>query len=393
MVTRTLTLAFLAAFILGLGSCGDDDTPTGGQPGPVDQFPTQIGMLWKYQVYDSLSHVTDTVWVSVTEGLPSVPEITVFVWRLYWTTRDSLVVRDVVLNGDTVEFWTDTTQTEPDLLERLLFPLELGREWVAPVGYGADTSRVEEIGTVTVPAGTFNNAALVTRVWNPDFEGGGNWSTTWLADNVGIVYRHLLSAFNPGGGVVITLNQTWKLIGYDLSTFSLKQFPNSIGTEWVYEWVDTLLDLVDTVSVTVIDKIEMPNFDSVMIWAYEGREYNDTVFVATSGRIVTMFLDTLAVMPFISWQYVFPMAVGRHWGIETFAAIPIVDDKAPVRTPAGYFRSSFHYWMDGGFLNDYWAGEDWLVPGIGVAKRNYTRWGLGPQAQQQWTLLSYRPAQ
>jgi len=388
-----LTLVILAACVLGFGSCGDDDTPTGGPPGPVDQFPSQIGMLWKYQVYDSLSQVTDTIWVSVTEGLPSVPEITASVWWLYWTTRDSLVVRDVVLRSDTVEFWTDTTQTEPELLERLVFPLELDREWVAPVGYGADTSRVEEVGTVTVPAGTFGNAALVTRVWNPDFEGGGNWSTTWIADNVGIVYRHYLSAFNPGGGVVITLNQTWKLIEYDLTTFSLQQFPNSIGTEWQYELIDTLFDLVDTVSVTVIDKIEMAHYDSVMVWAYEGREYDDTMFVATSGRSVTMFFDTLAVMPFISWQYDFPMAVGRHWGIETFAAIPIVDDKVPIRTIGYQVRSSFHYRDGGGFLNDYWTVEDWLVPGLGVARRNFTLWGFWPSASQQWTLLNYQPAQ
>ena len=391
MVTRTLTLAILVTFILGLGSCGDDDTPTGSQPGPVDQFPSQIGMLWKYQVYDSLSQVTDTVWVSVTEGLPSDSEWTVYVWSLYWTTRDSLVVRDVVLNGGTVDFWTHTTQTEPDLLERLVFPLELGREWVAPVGYGADTSRVEEIGTVQVPAGTFTNAAMVTRVWNPDFEGGGNWSTTWIADNVGIVYRHYLSAFNPGGGVVVTLNQTWNLIEYDLSTFSLRQFPNSIGTEWEYELVDTLFDLVDTVLVTVIDRIEMPLYDSVMIWAYEGREYNDTVFVATSGGIVTMFFDTLAVMPFISWQCDFPMAVGRHWGTSTFARV--VDDKVPIRVVGHQVRSSFHYGYVGWFLDDYWTIEDWLVPGVGVAKRNFMFWGYWLQASQQWTLLSYRPAQ
>jgi hypothetical protein len=389
MSTKQTLSTLLAILLVMLCSCNDDDTPTNGGHHSIQQLPSQVGMLWKYQVYDSLTQTTDTVWVSVTEGRPSIPELTVFVWRMYWTARDSVVWRDISFRGDTVEIYTDTVQTEPDLLEWFVFPLEVGREWVLP--YGVDTSRVAEVGTIRVPAGTFSSAARVERVWDTDFEGGGNWSTTWVARNVGIVSRHFFSQFNPGGGVEVTMNQTWKLYDYDLSTFSLNQFPNSIGTEWVYQLVDTLLDLVDTVTVRVVGKIQAQPYDSMMVWAYEGREYVDTMFIAVDDQRVTEFFDTLVVMPFVAWQYEFPMAVGRHWGIETFAPIPEVDDKAPVITPYRSFGSGFHYRMGGGWFNDYWSVEDWLVPGVGVATRKFTRWGLGPNAHQEWTLLSYQP--
>lgn len=389
-MSRKQTLPILLALLfVALCSCNDDDSPTNGGHHSIGQLPSQVGMLWKYQVYDSLTQTTDTVWVSVTEDRLSIPALTVFVWRMYWTTRDSVLWRDVIFRGDTVEIYTDTVQTEPDLLEWFVFPLEVGREWVLP--YGVDTSRVTEIGATLVPAGIFTTAARVERLWNTDFEGGGNWSTTWVARNVGVVRRHLLSKVNPGGGVEVTMNQTWQLYDYDLSTFNLSQFPNSIGTEWVYQLVDTLIDLVDTVTVRVVGKIQMPPYDSVMVWAYEGREYVDTMFVAVDGQIVTEFFDTLVVMPFVHWPYEFPMTVGRHWGIVTFDPIPQVDDKAPVITPYRSFRSGFHYRMAGGFFNDYWSVEDWLVPGVGVATRKFTSWSLWPVAAQEWTLLSYQP--
>ena len=388
------TLAtLLAVLFVVLCSCNDDDSPTNGGSHPIGQLPSQIGMLWKYQVYDSLAETTDTVWISVTDlDHRSITGSAVFIWGSYWTTRDSVVWRNVIFRGDTVDIYTDTAQTEPDRYERLVFPLELGREWVLP--FGVDTSRVAEVGTIQVPAGTFTGAARVERVWNRDFEGGHDQSTSWIAHNVGVVSRHYLTLSNPGdGNFIVTTNQTWQLYDYDLSTFSLSQFPNSVGSEWVYQLVDTLIDLVDTVTVRVIGKVQSPNYDSVMIWAYKGREYKDTIFVATDGQVVSEFFDTLVVMPFVAWPYEFPMTVGRHWGITTIAPIPQVDDKAPVSTPARNFRSAFHYSSSGLWLNDFWMVDDWLAPGVGVVKRRFSRWVLGPNSAQEWTLLRYQPPQ
>ena len=390
MFTRQSLATLLAILCIVICSC-DDDSPTGGGRHSVDQLPSQIGMLWKYQVYDSLTHTTDTVWVSVTDLDPrTITGTQGFVWWYNWITRYSVVPKTVTVSGDTVALFTDTAQTEPDPRELLIFPLELDREWTEP--FGSDTSRVTAIGTKTVPAGTFTGAACVERIWNRDFEGGYDRSTTWIARNAGIVSRHYFSESNLGDGTfIVTKNQTWQLYAYDLSTFSLSQFPNSVGSEWVYQLVDTVTDLVDTVTVRVVDKIQSPGYDSVMVWTYRGREYVDTMFIATNGQIVSEFFDTLVVMPFVAWPYEFPMAVGRHWGIYTFAPIPQVDDKAPISTPAGNFRSAFHYQASGIWVDDYWLVDDWLVPRVGVVKRKFHRWILGPVSDQEWTLLSFQP--
>ena len=391
MFTRQTISLLVVVLCVALVSCEDDDPPTGGGRHSISQFPSQIGMLWKYQVYDSLTQTTDTVWVSVTDLDPrTITGTQGFVWWYNWITRYSVQPRTVTVSGDTVVLFTDTAQTEPDPRELLIFPLELDREWTEP--FGSDTSRVTAIGTKTVPAGTFTGAACVERIWNRDFEGGYDQSTTWIARNVGIVSRHYFSESNLGDGTfIVTKNQTWQLYAYDLSTFSLSQFPNSVGSEWVYQLVDTVTDLVDTVTVRVVGKIESPGYDSVMVWTYRGREYVDTMFIATNGQIVSEFFDTLVVMPFVAWPYEFPMAVGRHWGIYTFAPIPQVDDKAPISTPAGNFRSAFHYQASGIWVNDYWLVDDWLVPRVGVVKRKFHRWILGPVSDQEWTLLSFQP--
>jgi hypothetical protein len=390
MSTKLTLSTLLGVFLVVLCSCGDDSPINGGRHS-IEQLPSQIGMLWKYEVYDSLAETTDTVWVSVTDEVhQTITGSSVFVWGINWKTQYRIEWRTVILNGDTVVINADTVQTDADPLERFVFPLQPGKEWTGP--FEIDTSRVTEVGTIQVPAGTFTGAARVERVWNRDFEGGCNWSATWIAPNVGVVSRHLIDSANPGdGNFIVTMNQTWQLYDYDLSTFSLGQFPNSVGSEWVYQLVDTLIDLVDTVTVRVVGKFQSQFFDSVMVWAYEGREYTDTVFVGISGPTVSVFFDTLAVMPFVAWPYEFPMAVGRHWGIYTFSEIPQVDDKGSVRTSAGNFRSAFHYRASGLWLNDFWSVDDWLVPGVGVVKRRFSRWVLGPVAAQEWTLLSYHP--
>jgi hypothetical protein len=391
MFTRQTILILTAALFVALVSCEDDGPPTGGGHRPIDQLPSQIGMLWKYQVYDSLTQTTDTVWVSVTDPDPrTITGTQGFVWWYNWITRYSVQPKTVTISGDTVALFTDTAQTEPDPRELLIFPLELDREWTEP--FGSDTSRVTATGTKTVPAGTFTGAACVERIWNRDFEGGYNQSTTWIARNVGIVSRHYFSESNLGDGTfIVTTNRTWELYDYDLSTFSLGQFPNTVGTEWDYQLVDTLVGLVDTVTVRVVGKIQNPTYDSLMVWVCEGREYRDTMFVATDGQVVSEFFDTLVVMPFVAWPYEFPMAVGRHWGIYTFAPIPQVDDKAPISTPSNRYSSAFHYQSSGIWPHDFWLVDDWLVPGVGVVKRRFSRWVPEPVSAQEWTLLDFRP--
>ena len=366
-------------------SCGDDDKPTGSSP-TVNSLPNAVGMLWVYEVYDSLTEITDTVWISVTDTAYHMDASTSLQWRTNWTVTDSVVDRYVLVQGDTIDIFSDST-TEPMLLERFAFPLSPGSEWT--VQGVNDTSRVTDVGTVTVKAGTFGYAALVERSWDRDFEGGGNWSQTWVAPNVGVVSRYLYNQRTDGGGHFwFTVNQTWELLRYDLSTYSMRRFPNSVGTEWVYQVVHIERDLVDTVTVTIVSDVSVSWADSGKLWQYIGSEFTDTLYVGAIDEEL-FFSHSQDILYLDSWYYEFPLAVGRWWGVDTFAPIPEVYDKGPVSTGAGDFSSAFHYRMSGGAFNSYWGVEDWLVPGVGVVLRKTTQMDLGPVLSQDWTLISY----
>ena len=378
-------------------SCDDDNNPIGGGGGVNNPFPNAVGMLWKYEVFDSLTDATDTVWVSVTNSELTRCGYTKYSWRTYWITRDSVVDQSALVWIDTamVEIVVDSPQ-EPALLERFVFPLEEGASWNGPSIY--DTCRVTEIGTVTVPAGTFHNSALVEHAWNMGLWGGGDSTKTWLAPNVGIAYRHEYQTYSDGTTITVLENRIWKLLEYDLNTFSLAQFPNTVGTEWVYELVEYISGstFVDTVTVTIVDRIDMAYRDSATIWEFEGDRYSDTMFVAVSGPYVFEMFDTLGLMPFLSWTYEFPMAVGRNWPfdgvvpLDNFVPGTLVDDKAPVVTPADHFPTGFHYIaVGGGELYLSWVVNDWVVPGVGVVKRTFLKVYDGPPITQHWTLLHY----
>ncbi|MDH3938256.1 MAG: hypothetical protein OEV68_13080, partial [candidate division Zixibacteria bacterium] len=220
-------------------------------------------------------------------------------------------------------------------------------------------------------------------------EGGGSWSQTWFAPDVGAVRRYLFSAWSDGSSIRISVNQTWELLRYDLSTFYLSRFPNSVGTQWVYQVIDTSLDLVDTVTVTIKSEVPVSWADSGWLWQRRGRLATDTVYMGVSDDILFVSHSD-DILYFDSWYYEFPLTVGRHWGMEYFGAIPVIVDKGAVTSLAGEFPSAFHYRMSGGAFNDYWTVDDWLVPGVGMVRREYTTFGLGPAFEQQWNLISYR---
>lgn len=378
--------------VIVVAGCDNSRRPTDDDNDNVvlTSFPNAVGMLWVYEVHDSLTEATDTVWVSVTDTAGYPAGQVVLRWRLNWNSTVSGENRYAysAIGMDTIDFWTES---RPQLmfLERFVLPMSRGTEWIAPIG--ADTSRVADIGTVTVPAGSFRGSAHIERKWNPGLCGDGNWSWTWIAPDVGVVSRYMYSKASDGGSTWFTVNQTWELLEYHLGTFPLSRFPNTVGTEWVYQVVDTSIDLVDTVTVAVVSKVEVSWADSATVWQFIGREFTDTLYVGVAGNRVHVAHDTI-IRRFNDWYYEFPLAVGRHWGAHPSASFPTIDGKGSMRTPAGDFPSAFHYRMFDGAFNYYWEVDDWLVPGVGIVARTYTIFDSGPAFTQEWTLLEYEIA-
>ena len=237
--------------------------------------------------------------------------------------------------------------------------------------------------------------ARVNRVWDQDFEGGGKWSETWLDEETGIVKRHFLTLQSVGPMLDVVQNETWELIEYDLTTFSLQQFPNMIGMEWVYEVLDMSSGVtvgIDTVTVTIVDYIlpeNEPASGFLMVWEFSGLAYTDTSIVQIAGNTVTVNYDTLQrIPPYPAWSYEFPMTVGKHWGFDMIGPISQVYDKCSVSTPAGNFQTTFCYFRSASMPGS-WEVQDWLVPGVGMVKRVYSPYtGTWPSFWREWTLLS-----
>jgi len=258
MNRRLVLFASLVIAVVAFCSCDDDvRNATGGTQ--VISMPNSVGMLWVYEVYDSLTQTTDTVSVSITDAV-----VEGLRWRVFWQVGDSVSERIAVVRGDTLDFIIDTNFIAPPL-ERFVFPLSLGSQW--STSSGTDSSFITDINTVSIRAGTFMSSALVERIWNFGIEGGHDSSMTWVAPNVGIVSRYFYGTIADGGGnLTVYKNQTWELIEFDLSTFSMNQFPGANGSEWTYEIVDSRLNVPDTVTVSIANSVQIAGFDSTKMW-------------------------------------------------------------------------------------------------------------------------------
>ncbi|MFH1373348.1 MAG: hypothetical protein ABII79_06115 [bacterium] len=390
MSTIIKLLGTICLMLLLVAACDDDSPLTGGgrDSSGITDFPAAVGMLWTYEVYDSLTGTTDTVQVSIvdTHSLAGIVEVTV--WR--YNYGDSVTTRLVLLDDDTLKIWYDTCNAPP--FEIFVFPLELGNVWTGPLIWAGDTSRVIDYGTISTPSGIFTNATRIDRSWMVDFEGGGNYITTWIVPGVGSAYRYRLRRWSTGGIVFTIVNEVWELVSYNLHTFDIHQFPNEVGWQWTYEinrW--SFSDEYDTLTVTIVDTTTIHGNLHATIWEYAATNWIDTEYVVVTGDMVIPYPDTDAAY-FYPLDYEFPLAVGRSWGMNTSDPLQDLEEKGPVSVPAGTFNVGFRYRHSRQGLNYFWFVDNWLVPGVGLVSRIEREYNLGPSKTVTWELLSYQPA-
>jgi hypothetical protein len=347
-------------------------------------FPMSIGVLWTYEVYDSLTESTDTILVSIVDTVSTCSGSFVTVWKC--KLSDVISTRYVGVAGDTLAIQGDSLYLLPS--EYFVFPLTVGSKWNGPCGIG-DTSGVTRSGGISVPAGDFNSGVRIDRLWDVDFEGGGNSSSTWIVPEVGIVFRYLFSQFSDGSTIYIRTNEVWKLLRYDLSTFGIEQFPITIGSEWVYETHYSHWDVCDTIHVKIAGTTNVPDGRDALIWEYRCENLVDTQYVIVAENRLEVYPNRFFICT-NELYYEFPLAVGRNWGVETFDPLPDVIGRGRITVPAGTFESGFHHVYGGGGYNYYWLADDWLVPGVGFVSHSRGVIDLGPPVTTTWKLLSYQ---
>ncbi|MFH1701288.1 MAG: hypothetical protein ABIE07_11960 [Candidatus Zixiibacteriota bacterium] len=382
----------LAAFLIS--GC-DDDLVSSRKTGIIvtsqNNFPKQVGMYWEYAVYDSLTGETDTVEVSIVDTLTIGDPLLTMKWNVNYI--NNVISRYYTLKGDTLMISNDSLMMGGG--EWFVFPLDLNKMWTGPNVHD-DTSRVTERGTISVSAGMFVSAAKVERVWLHDFEGGGNYSTTWIADSVGMVSRHQLSQYSDGAQLYTSVNETWELLNFDLTTFYIEQFPNDIAFFWKYESHDSINNTYDTLLVMVTDTVTVPTVIGDVIgkvWVYDYGNHQDTEYVAIVNNRIEVYPLPRTIIgeynPIRDYYYEFPLTVGRYWGIMFFVPIPDVFEKVPVTyRHGGEFTAFKHYYSHQGF-NYYRGVESLLVPNIGVMSRTVREYNLGPMTKVTYELIGY----
>jgi hypothetical protein len=384
----------LAAALLISSSC-DDNPPTGsgGSVTTSDRFPGSIGMLWKYQIYDSLTRFTDTLWLSITDTSTGSSGENYLEVRQRSARRHQYDWQYFRFVGDTLDILNHNIAAQSS--ERFIFPLKVGSIWTGPEGAG-DSSVIETTGTVVVPAGSFGRGVRIDRAWNRDFEGGGSWSSTWVVPDVGVVSRYFLTQFWDGSEATVTRNETWKLIGYDLATFNMSQFPHSPDDLWRYEQLDSTFFGAGSLSVSRDTIIVIAARTSQLP---DGREFSlqevvrgleiDTQYVIFDSNFVRIQADSLAGGP-EDIYFQFPLAVGRYWGVGPAQHASYAVDKEQILTAAGIFEACFHTSAFGGSFEQAWTEDDWLAPGIGIVRSTRRTTTYIEQIRSTRLLIDYK---
>ncbi len=198
-----ITLILIAISIV-LFSCGDKSTGTSPSN---DYFPNEVGSVWVYAVYDSLTEQSYDMTISIADTA-TLWDMPVTLW--VFAGDENTDTMYVSVEDDTVTFHAVRSQ---GLAKRYVFPLSVGNEWDCGQSCAWDYS-VDQKGAIDVPARRFANAYDI-RGRSGGFNCYGTHSE-WFVPHVGPVwiYRH---SFCTIGWPMVDLNEIWELKSYQLA--------------------------------------------------------------------------------------------------------------------------------------------------------------------------------
>ncbi len=195
----------LGAIFVG---CGANDSR---RPNPKpDPFPNTVGSWWVYERIDSLTMVTDTLTVIVTDTLFTCERGVANLWR-FLSPRQ-------FMDGGLVRKANDTIVTcISGNGEQFILPFISNVGWRSQLNNSGDTSTVDSIVTASLTAGVFEGVAFISRNVRLGFEGGGGRNFTAIAPNVGIIKRTAINWGADGGGTIDTaVWDSWTLLDYTI---------------------------------------------------------------------------------------------------------------------------------------------------------------------------------
>lgn len=218
---------------LTLATCGerrfansDEDEPAEA-PELVVPFPNQVGTYWVYEVVDSVHKMTDTITISIvdTVTMPGVEGVA-SVWTcqptphyvgappsIYYVIADPETGTGSQIDTVRTYFWSEVVQ--PWLISIFPLPLDPGDNWISDLRYMYDSTYVEELIDVSVPAGEFSDVFRLTQVYSCGDECGATYTYWWQVGH-GMIKSHLQEWDHYDFPSEPNVVATWVLIDYNI---------------------------------------------------------------------------------------------------------------------------------------------------------------------------------
>lgn len=195
-------------------------------------------------------------------------------------------------------------------------------------------------------------------------------------------------------------------------TAPVDYFPNRVGTYWKYEAYDSVRQTYDTVTVSIVDTLILPEMSyPSAVWTFSPKNQwlgipHDTLFVTEIANPQNGDTkDTAEVYwwregfePWLRAIYIVPFSIGEYWTSVDVALMfdsTHVQDTASISVPAGDFTGVYRV------VHIYSCGDEcgatykyWFKHGIGIVKSSRVEWDIfdfpdGPQLNAVWELIDY----
>lgn len=181
-------------------------------------LPNSVGNQWVYKYNNGISTADQYIYVNIvgTGTLPDGRSATIWTSTTHDPAGSTILIDSsfaVIDNQQAIFYTAPCSSCTPPILEerRFVFPLQVGNVWFTSRPSG-DTTKVLSKGTLTVPAGTFENTfqlsktvGYVTNSFTKD--------TLWYTPGIGITKynRYIYNVGPPTVG-----NGIWELSSYTL---------------------------------------------------------------------------------------------------------------------------------------------------------------------------------
>jgi hypothetical protein len=175
------------------------------------------------------------------------------------------------------------------------------------------------------------------------------------------------------------------------SIVSVIDFPHEVGSWWVYkhQFANGYLSVgTDTITIQLIDKVDLANGTVEYIWLRMPGRIIDTVTISVN-TVYTRDEN----LPLGNKTYVFPLFVGSRWvnhvGLQ-YIDSSVVTSIMTRTTGSNIFKNAFRIQSKTDSRYWYTTEDRWFVPGIGIiSSSEYTMTLESYDFGGSWELLSY----